>query len=479
MARRRRRTKRVSGWWWAAAAVVVALACWYFFFREEGGLEPLRPLEPSGVSSDAFAEWKADLQAGNAKKVIEKINTALAGGAVKNRAAALWLLAEAHAKAGDEPGRRKVLERLARDFPNTDVGVKARAEISASSGGAMDYFLKGDYRKAAKAFELKLEDAPEAEKAEILWYLGRSKEELGAKAAAAECFRKIVDGCPGSANYADACFKLAAFTFDAGHPIEALKTFVKGSDAGGEGKLAVQTAKHIGPSLYEMLVADGKRAYWDDLRELYCVLWRAADDEERPAVEKKLDKLNAYLIFTPVAPCRDAVFYTVKPGDSLSKIALKHHTKVGLIKRLNLLKSDTIYPGQKLKILQGKATIIVRKSLFRLTLLFNDRYIRSYPVGIGRAGLNTETPTGQFKIVALDVDPVWYKGDERIPPEDPRNILGTRWIGLDIPHYGIHGTRDESSVGKTSSAGCIRMRNRDVEEVYDFVSIGDLVIIED
>ena len=57
------------------------------------------------------------------------------------------------------------------------------------------------------------------------------------------------------------------------------------------------------------------------------------------------------------------------------------------------------------------------------------------------------------------------------------NPLGTRWIGLDRPHYGIHGTNVPSSIGKAASHGCIRMAKRDLEELFTLVRVGDTVVI--
>ena len=78
-------------------------------------------------------------------------------------------------------------------------------------------------------------------------------------------------------------------------------------------------------------------------------------------------------------------------------------------------------------------------------------------------------------------NPVWYKttssgAKETIPPGDPKNELGTRWIGFK-PAYGIHGTIDPKSIGKAMSNGCVRMHNEDVEELYDLVVVGTPVKI--
>jgi hypothetical protein len=63
-----------------------------------------------------------------------------------------------------------------------------------------------------------------------------------------------------------------------------------------------------------------------------------------------------------------------------------------------------------------------------------------------------------------------------IPP-GPNNPLGPRWVGLSQKGFGIHGTNQPSSVGKAASHGCIRMRNRDIEQFFEMVSVGDAVSI--
>ena len=57
----------------------------------------------------------------------------------------------------------------------------------------------------------------------------------------------------------------------------------------------------------------------------------------------------------------------------------------------------------------------------------------------------------------------------------PRNPIGTRWIGLSQKGYGIHGTDVPSSIGYAQSHGCIRLRNADVERLFEQVRAGDVV----
>jgi len=57
------------------------------------------------------------------------------------------------------------------------------------------------------------------------------------------------------------------------------------------------------------------------------------------------------------------------------------------------------------------------------------------------------------------------------------NPLGTRWMGLNLKGFGIHGTNVPSSIGKAASHGCVRMAKRDLEELFELVEVGDVVVI--
>ena len=58
-------------------------------------------------------------------------------------------------------------------------------------------------------------------------------------------------------------------------------------------------------------------------------------------------------------------------------------------------------------------------------------------------------------------------------------VLGTRWMGFDITGYGIHGTTEPDKIGQQVTAGCVRMRNEEVEELYTLIPVGTEVTIQD
>jgi len=108
----------------------------------------------------------------------------------------------------------------------------------------------------------------------------------------------------------------------------------------------------------------------------------------------------------------------------------------------------------------------------KLAVMEGDHVVRIFETAVGAP--HSPSPTGSFTIVNSITDPTWYtKG--RIVEPGPHNPLGTRWIGLSAKGYGIHGTNVPSSIGKNASHGCIRLRNRDVEQLYKMVAVGDAV----
>lgn len=199
----------------------------------------------------------------------------------------------------------------------------------------------------------------------------------------------------------------------------------------------------------------------------------------REQIKELLDELNGELIFSPDASA-DADVYVVKPGDTLSKIARQYGTSYELIMRLNRKENTLLRVNEKLKVLKGTLSLLVDKSDFTLTVLLDGHYIKQYPVGTGVKG---KTPVGVFKIKNKLKNPVWYSPEGVYEYGHPKNILGTRWLGfVDKPGlkgYGIHGTALPETIGEESSMGCVRMYNKDVEELYDFVVPGAEVKIQE
>lgn len=108
----------------------------------------------------------------------------------------------------------------------------------------------------------------------------------------------------------------------------------------------------------------------------------------------------------------------------------------------------------------------------KLAVLEEGTVVRIFPTAVGAP--KSPSPAGCYTIVQRIPDPTWY-GPGKVVPPGKSNPIGTRWIGLSKQGYGIHGTNNPSSIGHNVSHGCIRMRNKDVEQLFELVSIGDSV----
>lgn len=124
----------------------------------------------------------------------------------------------------------------------------------------------------------------------------------------------------------------------------------------------------------------------------------------------------------------------------------------------------------------GSVQVEINKRTNTLYYYENGRVVKTYRVATGRtSGL---TPEGTFTVTFKTTYPGW----KNIPGGDPKNPLGTRWIGIQVNGdrgrtYGIHGTNNPSSIGTHASSGCVRMHNSNVEDLYKKVPVGTKVWI--
>lgn len=198
------------------------------------------------------------------------------------------------------------------------------------------------------------------------------------------------------------------------------------------------------------------------------------DFENIAQAQRDLEAVNLEILMTNVESPQSVV-HEVQTGDTLGKLAKVYGTTVELIKRRNNMTNDTIRLGQRLSIWKGPFNIVVDKSQNTLLLMNNGDIIKRYTVSTGKDV--SQTPAGEFTITNKLVNPVWFHRGVVVPPESPENVLGTRWLGFNVTGYGIHGTVDPNTIGSHETAGCVRMRNNEVEELYDLVTVGTPVVI--
>lgn len=119
-----------------------------------------------------------------------------------------------------------------------------------------------------------------------------------------------------------------------------------------------------------------------------------------------------------------------------------------------------------------KRVIVVSLEDKKLALVEDGQVKKVYAVAVGKP--STPSPTGTFTIARRVKNPTYSHDGKTVLP-GPGNPVGTRWMGLNIKGYGIHGTNEPKSIGKAASHGCIRMAKKDLEEMYEMVSVGDSV----
>lgn len=203
-------------------------------------------------------------------------------------------------------------------------------------------------------------------------------------------------------------------------------------------------------------------------RDLSMIYWY--EPQYRALIEKRLAHTSASIYAAPQPHYMSA--YVVQANDTLGEIADKYRVPWTYLARLNNVAPERLRAGTRLKVNKGPFGAVVDLSDFRLTIHAHGYYVRHYAIGIGKA---QSTPIGDYTVTTKLENPTYYppEGGE-VASDDPANPLGEYWLGIG-DGYGIHGTIDESSVGRAESRGCIRLRNQDIAEVFDLLTPGSAV----
>ena len=208
---------------------------------------------------------------------------------------------------------------------------------------------------------------------------------------------------------------------------------------------------------------------------------------------KRIDTLVAHLAHVYDRPAVDAAvtgatssgptFSAARPGRAVDQRTMRAAI-VGLLRdgtRTPLqLMTKTVAPARTVANF-GPAIVVTRGSN-TLRLYDGHTLVRTFPVATGQSIY--PTPAGIWRIMDKQRNPWWYppvydtwaKGLKPVPP-GPDNPLGTRWMGLNAPGVGIHGTDAPTSIGYSASHGCIRMHVPDAEWLFEHVRVGTPVVI--
>jgi lipoprotein-anchoring transpeptidase ErfK/SrfK len=192
---------------------------------------------------------------------------------------------------------------------------------------------------------------------------------------------------------------------------------------------------------------------------------------DRHPVDSRLLLRNARPVITA-----SAAGLRVNRGATAAALAdeLEHGTRAPVQVVATVLK-PTLDPGTI------GSVIVIRRASNLLTLYDGPKTVRQFAVATGQTIY--PTPLGRFQIVVKWKNPWWYppaspwaKGEKPTPP-GPGNPLGTRWMGINSPGVGIHGTPEDGSIGYSLSHGCVRMHIPQAEWLFDHVDVGTPVYI--
>jgi len=235
-----------------------------------------------------------------------------------------------------------------------------------------------------------------------------------------------------------------------------------------------------------------------------CETWRALGGESSPPL------LTTYTItpedlkgpFEPQIP-RDllaqAKLPTLDYQSPLERLAERFHASPALLQQLN--RGTATVAGQSIRVpsispfdadmkafnrMADDVTLFVSReeSAVRVTSA-DGKLILFAPATTGSD--HDPLPSGKWEVTGIEWHPAFHYNPDLFwdaKPTDtkatikpgPNNPVGVVWIGLNLEHYGIHGTPEPSRIGRMESHGCVRLTNWDAARLASMVRAGTLVV---
>jgi LysM repeat protein len=194
--------------------------------------------------------------------------------------------------------------------------------------------------------------------------------------------------------------------------------------------------------------------------------------EESRTLTELLDQLAGTVIYSRHHLLEQP--YKVQPDDTLERIARNYEISPSLLSKINGIRdSRQLQPGMELKVLHGPMDAVIDLNRYEMTLFLKDRYAGRFAIGVGRDHPQLE---GQYTVRDKQYSPVYFGPDRVMAPSDPSYPLGKRWIDLGN-QIGIHGTNDPRNIGHTEGRGSIFLSDRDIDDVYDILTVGSKIAI--
>lgn len=195
--------------------------------------------------------------------------------------------------------------------------------------------------------------------------------------------------------------------------------------------------------------------------------------EENRQLTELLDQLAGTVIYSRRHALEQP--YTIKQGDSIQQIAQMCNVPWQLLVKINRLRDpEHLQPGQQLKVLRGPFEAVVYVDQSELVLRLGGHYAGKFPITIGRDRPHME---GVYSVKAKSQGHTYVGRERTIDAGAPDNPLGRYWIGLE-DQFGIHGPGQSQNPGRPEDRGYIALGARDIDDVYDILSVGSPVTIQ-
>ena len=254
--------------------------------------------------------------------------------------------------------------------------------------------------------------------------------------------------------------------------------------ANGVTPLPLSQDSEIDPAVATKVAKIGELLAQDQVTDAYQQLSRMyfydeMTTDERQYVAKRLDQLAGGVLFSRRHHILEPP-YLVKEGDTVESIATQYKITPELLRKLNAVPGgENVAVGTQLKVLRGPLDAKIYPGYHEMVILMRGNYACRFPISVGSGYAGQE---GGFTVQEKDMNRGYQlaPGMEVIPPGDPANPLGSRWIELskELGTIGIHGTNNPGQIGTTrQSAGYFGLREQDIAEVYDMLTIGSNVTI--
>lgn len=208
----------------------------------------------------------------------------------------------------------------------------------------------------------------------------------------------------------------------------------------------------------------------------------SVSDQQKNLIKEQMSRLSDKWLFSRTVFPGDELCesYKVQSLEVLDIIGKRNKVPYEILMEINKISNPkSLQAGQNIKVVHGPFHAKVSRSTFTMDIYLQNTYVKTFPVGLGKAG--SETPTGMWRVEPGGklIKPIWTNplDGRTYYPDDEDYPLGSRWIALegisgsakDRTGFAIHGTKEPEQIGKAGSQGCIRMHNGSAVLVYNML----------